>query len=118
MENTEIFNIARYAGIPYSVLKCPKVIYLYRSRYRHQQMIKGLEKKLYVIWEAQKSGSREADLYMRYSRSGLVNMILDFQNMGKVTYGRYLGNLEKINQTIGFIQSERRKPRDITKKTA
>ncbi len=118
LEESEIFNIARYAGLPYSVLKCPKMIYLYKSRYRHQQMIESLEKKLYEIWEAQKNGSREADLYMRYGRLGLVNMMLDFQNTGKVTYGRYLGILENLNQTISFIQSERRKPRDITRKTA
>lgn len=118
IEENEIFNIARYTGIPYSVLKCPKMIYLHKSRYRHQQMIDRLEKKLYEIWEAQKSGSREADLYMRYSRINLVNMVLDFRNTGKVTYGRYLGILENLSQTIGFIQSKRRKPRNITRKTA
>ncbi len=117
LEESEIFNIARYARLPYSVLKCPKMIYMYKSRYRHQQMIGRLEKKLYEIWEAQKSGSKEADLYMRYGRIGLVNMMLDFQNVGKVTYGRYLGILENLNHTIGFIQSECRKPRDITRKT-
>lgn len=118
LEESEIFNIARYAGLPYSVLKCPKMIYLYKSRYRHEQMIDRLEKKLYEIWEAQKGGSKEADLYMRYGRNGLVNMMLDFQNVGKVTYGRYLGILENLTQAIEFIQSECRKPRDITRKTA
>ena len=118
LEETEIFNIARYAGLPYTVLKCPRMIYLYKSRYRHRQMIQSLDTKLYKIWEAQKGGSKEADLYMRYRRIGLVNMMLDFQNTGKVTYGRYLGVLENLNQTIEFIQSERHKARDIIRKTA
>ena len=118
IEENEIFNIARYTGIPYSVLKCPKMVYLHKSIYRHQQMIDRLEKKLCEIREAQKSGSREADLYMRYGRIDLVDMVLDFQNTGKVTYGRYLGILENLCQTISFIQSKRHKPRDITRKTA
>ena len=118
LEETEIFNIARYTGISYTVLKCPKMIYLHKSRYRHQQMIERLNVKLYEIWEAQKGGSKEADLYMRYRRARLVNLMLDFQNKGKVTYGRYLGILEDLNQTISFIQTEHHKPRDIARKTA
>ena len=45
LEETEIFNIARYAGLPYTVLKCPRMIYLYKSRYRHRQMIQSLDTK-------------------------------------------------------------------------
>lgn len=118
LKETEILNIAKYAGLPYTVLKCPRMIYIQKNRYRHRQMIKRLEIKLHEIWEAQKDGSKEADLYMRCGRIGLVNMMLDFQNTGKVTYGRYLGILENLNQTIEFIQAEHRKPRDVTRKTA
>lgn len=118
LSSIEILNIAKYAGVDFGILTCPRLIFLYKSRWRHCKMMEKLEKILYEIREAQKGGSHEADIYMQYGRIKAVNMLLDFQNNSHVTYCRYLGVLEEAEQTLSFIKYEKHKPRDIKKKLA
>ena len=109
----ELSGIAKYTGIPFSVLQCRKLIVLNKNNYRHRKMMQTLEEYLRVIWTMEKRGSREAAHYMKYRRIDYVNMALDFQNKKSITYGRYLGIREAMEQTLDFIHSEQIKPRDI-----
>lgn len=108
----ELRGIARYSGIPFSILACPHLIRMDRSRYRHRIMVEELADELYGIQEAQKAGSYEADIFMRYGRIWVVNMELAFLD-GRATYGMFLGAQERVRQVIFFIQCEKRKPRGL-----
>ena len=116
---TEAFNMSRYTGIPFKVLFNPQLIVLDRDRPKHQRMMKELEQKLYEIWEWQKKGSREADIYMQYDRTAYVNLDLDFWNRQPVAYTRYLGVKHQMDDTLFFIRCEQEKlhnkPRGVKK---
>ena len=114
----ELRGISQYAGVPYGVLACPKVVTMHKGNSKHCKMMEELDKALYRIWEAQKAGSKNAEMYMRYGRTRLVKLLLNFQNDGKVTYCRYLGALEEAMQTLSWIKLEKHQPRTIRKKTA
>lgn len=112
LTSMELVNISRYVGIPKSVLTCPSLIMLSRERHRHRRMMEDLEEKLYFIYHATKQESTEAKNYMRWERPSFVNMLLDFQNQKQVSYCRYLGEKEKLEQAILFIKCEMHKPRE------
>lgn len=112
LTSMELANISRYVGISKGVLTCPQLIVLKRNRYRHRQMMEDLEEKLYFIYHATKQGSKEAKDYMRWGRTSFVNMLLDFQNQKQLSYCRYLGEKEKLEQAILFIKNEMHKPRE------
>lgn len=105
----EICKIARYNGIPVSVLLCPTKILLSRERRRHWDMLSELHEKLCEIWEWQKKGSRAADSYMKYRRGHFVNMDLDFRNRRPVSYGRYLWVKHEMEDALLFIRNEQDK---------
>ena len=107
----EVWCMAKYTGVPCQLLICPRKIMLNKSRYRHRVMIQTLHNNLYTIWDAEKGGSLEASRYMKYKRRHLVNLMLDFQNNGEVSYCRYLGIKEEVDQCLLFISNEKRKPR-------
>lgn len=116
----EMRKIARYNGIPFSVLMCPKLITLDRGNYRHWKMMKQLQDKLYVIWALQKKGSKHADDYMfkcvNTGRGDYVNMDLDFRNGKQVTYGHYLGVRHGMDNIILFARNEfAEKPRGLNR---
>lgn len=54
LDDYEICKIAKYTGLPYTVLRCKKMIYLQKERYRHRQMIEQLFQLLDKVWEEQK----------------------------------------------------------------
>lgn len=114
---SEGLNICKYTNIPYSVAFCPKLITLDRNNYRHWRMLGDLHEKLITIWEWQKKGSHEADLYMEYQRDHYVNLDLDFRNRKSPSYCRYLGVKHEMDNALLFIRCEQdkihRKPRGI-----
>lgn len=116
---TEALNMSRYTGIPFKVLFNPKLITFDRDRPKHQRMMEELEKKLYEIWEWQKKGSHEADIYMQYRRTHYVNLDLDFRNRQPVAYCRYLGIKHEMDDALLFIRNEQNKlhnkPRGVKK---
>lgn len=112
LTHQEIYRIAKYSNIPYSILICPHLIRMDRSRYRHRVMVEELVNSLYGIQEAQQDGSYEADLFMRYGRIWVVNMELAFLD-DRATYGMFLGAQERVRQVIFFIQNEKRRPRGL-----
>lgn len=116
LQALETFQICKYTGVPCSVLFNHRLIILSKNNRKHRAMIDDLHKKLYEVWEYEKKGYQYAITYMRYGRIRLVNMQLDFQNGKTVTYCRYLGIKEEINQILGFIASEiqRNEPRGTT----
>lgn len=114
LTSLELRNIARYTEVPIGVIKCPTIIKLFRNRERHVEMMRDLYIKLYIIWEATKAGSKEGEWYMQHQCRGLVNLILDFQNKREVTYCRYLGVKEEVEECLHSIRVEGNKPRGIT----
>lgn len=117
----EMLAIARYNGIPFSVLTCPKLITLSRERRRHREMMKQLRGKFYEIWALEKKGSKHAHDYMvtypELYRYDYERMNFDFSNGYKVTYGHYLGVRHKMDDMILFSQNEfRKEPRGLRKK--
>lgn len=119
MTATEALNVCRYTNIPFKVLFNPKLITLDRNRPKHQRMMKELEQKLYEIWEWQKKGSHEADIYMRYGRTHYVKLDLNFRNREVVSYCRYLGVKHEMDDALFFIRNEQyklhNKPRGVRK---
>ncbi|MFR1351197.1 MAG: hypothetical protein ACLSCA_02040 [[Clostridium] symbiosum] len=110
----ELRNIARYSAIPLGVLKCRQVVMMDRSRMRHKEMIDNLIGSLSYIWNEQKMGSKEADIFMKYHRVELVNLELAFLD-NRASYAQYLGAKERVDQVISFIRNEKRKPRALTR---
>lgn len=106
----ELRKIARYTGIPASVLRCPKKIMLDKHNLKHQKLVADLLDQLPAIAGKEREGSPAATIFMRYHRASLVNLELAFLD-GRATYGRYLGVKERVDQTISFIRNEERKPR-------
>ncbi|WP_283683261.1 hypothetical protein [Parablautia sp. Marseille-Q6255] len=106
LTDTELAGISRYMGIPLGVLKCKNLIMLSKCNYKHCQMISELSEKLNDIWEMQKQGSHEADLFMqRRGRINLVNLELMFQQ-GRASYVQYLGVKAEVEDTLLFIAHE------------
>lgn len=117
LTDDEMRKIARYAGIPVSVLRCPQKIMLDKHNLKHQKMIADLLNQLPEIAEKEKSGGKAAADFMRYNREGLVNLELTFLD-NRASYGQYLGVKERVDQTISFIRNEERKPRGREKEAA
>lgn len=107
----ELFNVAKYTGISYSVLSCPKMIALSKDRYRHWQMMEELSDELLAVLNAGENGDEEAITYLTYKRSGPLNLIADFKRNGEVTYSRYLGIKAGLDQCMRFMECKNRKPR-------
>lgn len=116
---TEAINICRFSGIPHSVLFNAKLITFNKNRRRHKAMMEELEKKLYAIWDWQKKGSHEADIYMKYRRAHYVNLYMAFINKGVIPYCRYLGVKQEMEDALLFIRNElskiQNKPRGLKK---
>ncbi len=108
LEKVELLRICHLVNVPYTVLALDHLIYLDRKNYRHRCMMDGLTKKLYDLWEYQKSGSKAADDYMKgRGRHELVNMQLSFNNeWPPVTYCQYLGIKDTLDQTLLSVQCE------------
>lgn len=117
LQASEALSISHYSDIPFSVLFCPNLIILSRDRRKHWEMMKKLQDYMYEIWEWQKKGSHEAEVYMKYRRGHYVNMDLDFRNRRLVTYGRYLGIKQEMEDALLFIKVEQdkihKKPRGL-----
>lgn len=113
----ELLGICKYAGAPFTVLSCPKLIVLDRDRWRHWQMMGVLSDMFYEIWEWKRKGSREASQFMHYYREDFVNFDLAFRNRAAATYGRYLGIKHQMEGALLAISCEQdrlnRKPRGL-----
>lgn len=105
----ELRGIAKYTGIPLGVISCPKLIMLDKYNRKHKAMIDKQEADLYAIWELQKQGYKDADLFMKYSkRTNLVNLQLAFYR-NEATYGWYLGVQESIDSCFLSVRVEQDK---------
>ena len=114
LRTEELNKIARYASIPAGVIMCPHLIKLGRFRYRHIVMVGELEDNLDIIKGQQEASSRHSCVFMDYGlEDEYKEFFIDFIK-GYATYGRYLGIKEKIDQTLMFIENEKRKPRGLS----
>lgn len=109
----EIWQVARYNGIPLSVLTCPKLIMLDNKRIRHRNMVERLRGRLYPIWQAEQEGIKPAVDFMKtyasIHREKVVNMYLHFINGDPVSYVHYLGVRAIVESCIGSVEYEKRR---------
>lgn len=109
LTSAELRRIAKYTGIPFSVISCPKLIMLDRQNRKHKTMIDKQEAALYAIWEWKKQGYKDADMFMKHrGRINLVNLQLAF-GRNEATYGWYLGVQESIEQCFLSVRVEQEK---------
>lgn len=114
--SSELRGIAKCTNIPLGVIQCPHLIMLDRVNRKHQQMIEAMMDDLLKIWNYQKQGYKDAELFMRYWRQDIVNLELAFRE-NRASYGWYLGAKERVEQTLLFVSVvQRRESR--RKKTA
>lgn len=111
----ELYRISKYSNIPLSILACPHMIRMDKKRYRHRVMVERPVNALYGIWEDQKAGSKEANLFMKYNRHWVANLELAFLD-DRATYAMYLGAKERVEQAQSFIANEWRKPRGFERR--
>lgn len=83
-------------------------ITLTKKNFIHRKMMDALDKKIMKIWEAQKQGSHEAAVYMRYCRPEYVNMDLDFRNGKPVAFWRYYIVRNCMKGTLKRIRAEKK----------
>ncbi len=109
----EIWQVARYNGIPLSVLTCPKLIMLDNKRIRHRNMVERLRGRLYPIWQAEQEGIKPAVDFMKtyasIHREKVVNMYLHFINGDPVSYVHYLGVRAIVESCTGSVEYEKRR---------
>lgn len=102
----EIWKVAYYNSIPYSVLTCPKVIMLDMGRRRHRKMVAEVD-DLYIRLRSMASeGNQEAEGYLRYADS-------EYQSFSKAIYNNrlsYIHYLAAKRQLANYIFFARPKP--------
>lgn len=105
----ELRKITKYTGIPYSLMSCPRLIMMSHDRYRHRRMMAALCDKMIAVMEAAKGEATAG--YITYKRDKMLNLVSDFQNIGEVSYCRYLGIKEEVEACLTSIACENREPR-------
>lgn len=90
LEAEEIHKIARYNGIPFSVLTCPKLIMLDMKRLKHQKMVHKLD-SLYMRlkYMAKCEGNEKAAKYLK-SADWDYQRFAEAVHSNKLSYGYYL----------------------------
>lgn len=98
----EICRIARYNGIPLSVLTCPKVIMLDMGRRRHRKMVAEVD-NLYIRLKCMaRDGNQEAEKYLvvfQIKRAANLQIILAPYKIDVVLQPHYPETLLHITRT-------------------
>lgn len=97
----EIWRVARYNGIPYSVLTCPKVIMLDMGRWRHRKMLAEVN-NLYIHLKCMaREGNREAEKYLEWADRE-NQKFLRAAHDNRLSYIHYLGAKRQMKDYISF----------------
>lgn len=95
----EIRRVARYNGIPYSVLTCPKVIMLDMARWRHGKMVAEVDNLCIRLKCMARAGNQEAEKYLE--RADQENQkFLRAAYYNKLSYIHYLGAKKQMSNYI------------------
>lgn len=95
----EIWKVAYYNSIPYSVLTCPKVIMLDMGRRRHRKMVAEVN-NLYIRLKCMaREGNQKATEYLELADRKNQNFLRTAQNNG-LSYIHYLGVKRQLSDYI------------------
>ncbi len=97
----EIWQVARYNGIPLSVLTCPKLIMLDWNRIRHRRMIAEVDKLCIRLKCMAREGNQEAEKWVKYADSTNQKFLRAASN-NTLTYIHYLSAKREISDFILF----------------
>ena len=101
----EIRRVARYNGIPYSVLTCPKVIMLDMSRRRHRKMVAEVDNLFIRLKCMAREGNQKAEKYLEWADRE-NQKFLKAAHINKLSYIHYLGAKRKLSDYILFARPE------------
>ena len=85
----EIRRVARYNGIPYSVLTCPKVILLDMGRWRHRKMVAEVDNLCIRLKCMARNGNQKAVEYLEWADRENQNFLRAAHN-NRISYIHYL----------------------------
>jgi len=95
----EIWKVARYNGIPFSVLTCPKLIMLDWDRTRHRKMIAEVDKLCMQLKYMARCGNQEAEKWVEYADSANQRFLRAADN-NTLTYIHYPDAKRKLSDFI------------------
>lgn len=97
----EIWRVARYNGIPYSVLVCPNLIMLDMGRRRHRKMVAEID-NLYIQLKCMvREGNQEAEKYLKWADRENQDFLRAAYN-NRLSYIHYLGAKRQLSDYISF----------------
>ena len=101
LTDDEIRQVARYNGIPFSVLTCPKLIMLDRNRIKHRRMIAEVDKLCMQLKCMAREGNQEAEKWVKYADSANQKFLRAASN-NTLTYIHYLDAGKTMSDFISF----------------
>jgi len=104
----EIWQVARYNRIPFSVLTCPKLIKLDWNRIRHRRMIAEVDKLCMQLKCMAREGNQEAEKYTEQADRE-NQKFLRAVHYGRLTYIHYLDTRKGLSDYIFFSRPEPKK---------
>lgn len=111
----EIWRVARYKGIPYSVLICPKVIMLDVERWRHRKMIGEVDNLRIQLKCMAMKGNQKAKEYLEQADRENQKFLRAAHN-NRLTYIHYLEAKRQLSDYILFATPKPTKRGISTKK--
>lgn len=112
---SEVSRIARYNGIPLSVLVCPKVIMLDMKRWRHRKMVAEVD-NLYIQLKCMaRDGNKEAEKYLEWAYRE-KQKFLRAAHGNRLSYIHYLGAKKQMEDYILFATPKPAKRGMVAKK--
>lgn len=97
----EIFKIARYNGIPLSVLTCPKLIMLDMGRRKHRKMVGGACSLYAQLRRMVGEGNQEAERYMEFA-DWKYQQLIGAARGNRLSYGHYLSARKALSDYVGW----------------
>ena len=97
----EICRIARYNGIPLSVLTCPKVILLDMGRWRHRKMVAEVDNLCIRLKCMARNGNQKAVEYLEWADRENQNFLRAAHN-NRISYIHYLDVKRQLSDYILF----------------
>lgn len=109
----EIWRVAHYNNIPYSVLTCPKVIMLDIGRIRHRKMVAEVDWLCIRLKCMARKGNQKAEEYLEWAdRENQEFLRAAYSN--KCSYIHYLGAKRQLSDYILFATPKPTK-RDVVR---
>lgn len=113
LSDMELFGIVRLVGIPFGVLKQPKVIFMNNKKFQHCQKVEDLQERYQLIKSLRTREGYERNTDLVVAGQALEDFVRAFEQ-GNGTYCRYKTVLDKIkwNEWL-YLNNDVRKPRGL-----